>query len=246
LAGSLNSVSNRSPAAALPRRGEVKETSLSPLQRTAMAIRSRQQVNGRSESTSLQSGGSMHNQVLAARPSTGAGQQTGDSMGNNRTSGRTSGSRTGSSTGGRKEYVPVDGGDVVLSYAKGRRDFADLSLEKARMVRTDLSNATFHRANLRQANFTGSILIGADFGRAGLARASLRDTNLTKAYLSNADLEEADLRGADLRNAYLLNANLRGANLGGANLTGAKLSPEQLAMARTNWMTIRPDGKRSW
>jgi serine/threonine protein kinase, bacterial len=246
LAGSLNSVSNRAPAAALPRKGEVKETSLSPLQRTAMAIRSRQQVNGRSESTSLQSGGSMHNQVLAARPSTGAGQQTGDSMGNNRTSGRTSGGRTGSPTGGRKEYVPVDGGDVVLSYAKGRRDFADLSLEKARMVKTDLSNATFHRANLRQANFTGSILIGADFGRAGLVRASLRDTNLTKAYLSNADLEEADLRGADLRNAYLLNANLRGANLGGANLTGAKLSPEQLAMARTNWMTIRPDGKRSW
>ncbi len=248
LAGSLNSVSNR-PATAPTRKPE-KDGGMSPMQRTALAIRSRQQqtTDRRSEPTSLQPG-AMRNQVLAARPNGNAGQRTGDSTGRDRTGDRTgdrnNGPRTAPTTG-RSNFVPVDGADVVLSYAKGRRDFGDLSLEKARMVKTDLSNATFHRANLRQANFTGSILVAADFGRASLAKASLRDTNLTRAYLSNADLEDADLRGADLRNAYLLNANLRGTNLGGANLTGAKLSPEQLAMARTNWMTIRPDGKRSW
>ncbi len=30
----------------------------------------------------------------------------------------------------------------------------------------------------------------------------------------------------------------------GANLTGAKIEDEQLALAKTNWMTIRPNGKR--
>jgi len=30
----------------------------------------------------------------------------------------------------------------------------------------------------------------------------------------------------------------------GANLTGAKISQEQLALAKANWMTVRPNGKR--
>jgi serine/threonine protein kinase, bacterial len=30
----------------------------------------------------------------------------------------------------------------------------------------------------------------------------------------------------------------------GANLTGAKITEEQLALAKTNWMTVRPSGKR--
>ena len=46
--------------------------------------------------------------------------------------------------------------------------------------------------------------------------------------------------------AYLSKANLRGANLSGANLTNAMVSEEQLAMAKTNWMTIKPDGKRGF
>ncbi|MEH2453747.1 pentapeptide repeat-containing protein, partial [Nostoc sp.] len=65
-----------------------------------------------------------------------------------------------------------------------------------------------------------------------------------KSGFNHADLEGADLRGADLSNAYLSNANLRGANLCGANLTSAKISDEQLALAKTNWMTVRPNGKR--
>jgi serine/threonine-protein kinase len=40
-------------------------------------------------------------------------------------------------------------------------------------------------------------------------------------------------------------ANLRGANLSGANLTGAKVTDQQLAVAKMNMFTVRPNGKRS-
>jgi serine/threonine-protein kinase len=73
----------------------------------------------------------------------------------------------------------------------------------------------------------------------------LRNANLFKAYFNYANLEGADLRGANLAHACLSNANLRGANLCGADLTGALISDEQLAMARTNWSTVYPNGRRS-
>jgi serine/threonine protein kinase, bacterial len=220
LAGSMN---NAPTKAAKP---EPKEEMLSPVQRAAMAIRSRQV---RSDSTSLQMGSPVRNRVMAARPNPSSSGKTGDSTG--------SSGRTGAP-------VKLSAQDVLSSYSKGRRDFAGHNLEAVRLSRVDLTGATFHRANLKSAHLQGSCLVQTDFGRANLGHANLRDTSLIKAYLSNADLEEADLRGADLRSAYLLNANLRGTNLCGANLTGAKLSPEQLGMARTNWMTVRPDGKR--
>ncbi len=130
------------------------------------------------------------------------------------------------------------------AYSKGRRDFALHNLSLLNLSGTDLSGANFHSGVLERANLSGANLHNSDFGRASLNRANLRDANMSKAYLSHADLEGADLRGADLSYAYLNNANLRGANLCGANLTGAKVSDDQLALAKTNWMTVRPSGKR--
>ena len=203
--------------------------SASPNARAAMSIRARQT---RTESTSLQSG-LTRNRVLAAKPPTTIAK------------GRDSGGRTAASGGGQSSSSPkLDALGLKSYYGKGKRDFASYDLAELVLTRVDLSNAVFHQANLRRVNLQGATLISVNFGRANLSHANLRDATLVKAYLSNADLEGADLRGADLSGAYLLNANLRGANLCGANLTGAKLSPEQLTMARTNWMTIRPTGKR--
>ncbi len=202
--------------------------SASPTARAAMAIRARQI---RPESTSLQSG-LTRSRVMAAKPSV-LGVKSRDSTG-----------RTGNSGGQSNSSPKLDAQGLQSYYSKGKRDFASYELKELNLPRVDLSNAVFHQANFHRTNLHGANLISANFGRANLSRANLRDANLTKAYLSNADLEGADLRGADLSGAYLLNANLRGANLCGANLTGAKLSPEQLASARTNWMTIRPTGKR--
>ncbi len=203
-------------------------SSASPNARAAMAIKARQ---ARTESTSLQPG-LTRNSVMAAKPIV-SGAKT-----------RDSGSRTGNSGGQSSSLPKLDSQGLQSYYGKGKRDFASYDLTELILPKVDLSNAVFHQANLHRANLQGSSLISVNFGRANLSQANLRDANLKKAYLGNADLESADLRGADLTGAYLLNANLRGANLCGANLTGAKLSSEQLTMARTNWMTVRPTGKR--
>jgi serine/threonine-protein kinase len=133
---------------------------------------------------------------------------------------------------------------LLTAYMKGRRDFASHNLSLLCLQGADLSGTSFHSSKLEKVNLQGANLQNSDFGKACLNRANLRDANLTKAYLIYADLEAADLRGADLTQANLNNANLRGANLCGANLAGAKVSEEQLALAKTNWMTVRPNGKR--
>lgn len=138
----------------------------------------------------------------------------------------------------------LDSQTLMKAYLKGRRDFALHNLNFLNLQGADLSETNFHSAQLQNTNLQGANLHNSDFGKASLTRANLRDANLSKAYFHQADLEGADLRGADLSHAYLSNANLRGANLCGANLTSAKITDEQLALAKTNWMTIRPNGKR--
>ncbi|MDB9375217.1 serine/threonine-protein kinase [Nodularia sphaerocarpa] len=133
---------------------------------------------------------------------------------------------------------------LLTAYLKGRRDFTLHNLSFLKLPGVDLSETNFHSSQFQGTNLQGANLRNSDFGRATLTKANLRDANVSKAYFNHADLEGADLRGADLSEAYLSNANLRGANLCGANLCGAKVSDEQLGLAKTNWMTIRPNGKR--
>ncbi|MBD1937763.1 serine/threonine-protein kinase [Microcoleus sp. FACHB-68] len=150
----------------------------------------------------------------------------------------------GASSAKMKGPIKWDAIGVKTAYTKGRRDFAACDLNLLDLSRTSLAEAIFHQASLVKTKFLASDLSNANFGRASLNQAVLRDANLTKAYMSYANLEGADMRGADLSEAYLTHANLRGANLCGANLTGARVSDEQLATAKTNWMTVRPNGKR--
>ncbi|MEH1922987.1 serine/threonine-protein kinase [Nostoc sp.] len=150
----------------------------------------------------------------------------------------------GSQVQNSKVERKLDTQSLLTAYLKGRRDFALHNLSLLNLQGADLSQTNFHSAQLQKTNLQGANLHNSDFGRASLTRANLKDANLSKAYFNHADLEGADLRGADLSNAYLSNANLRGANLCGANLTSAKISDEQLALAKTNWMTVRPNGKR--
>ncbi len=138
----------------------------------------------------------------------------------------------------------LDTDSLLTAYIKGRRDFSLYDLSLLDLQRADLRDANFHSSKLDRTNLQEADLFNSDFNRATLNRANLRKAKLSKAYLGHANLEEADLRGADLSYADLNNANLRGANLCGANLIGAKLSDEQLALAKMNWMTVRPNGKR--
>lgn len=140
----------------------------------------------------------------------------------------------------------LDTNSLLMAYVKGRRDFALYDLSLLNLERADLSGVNFRSSKLDRTNLYKANLLNGDFTRASLKRANLREANLSKAYLNHADIEGADLRGADLTYADLNDANLQGVNLCGANLTGAKLSEEQLAQAKTNWMTVRPSGKRGF
>jgi serine/threonine-protein kinase len=138
----------------------------------------------------------------------------------------------------------LDSQGLLAAYEKGRRDFAGYNFIRLSVPSANLSESNFHAAQFQKPNFQAANLHNTDFGRASLQEANFKDADLSKAYFSNADLEGADFRGANLSQAYLSQANLRGANLSGANLTGAKVTDEQLAVAKTNWLTVRPNGKR--
>ncbi|MEM7555579.1 MAG: serine/threonine-protein kinase [Cyanobacteria bacterium P01_A01_bin.84] len=163
-----------------------------------------------------------------------------------RSYGNTQASKNSSSSTARKSrsQKKLNSDALFKAYLKGRRDFALYNLVLLNLPGADLSGTNFHSAKLDKANLQNANLCDCDFGRASLNRANLRDTNLSKTYFSHADLEGADLRGADLSNAYMSHANLRGTNLCGANLSGAKITEEQLMTAKTNWMTVRPNGRR--
>jgi serine/threonine-protein kinase len=177
-----------------------------------------------------------------AKAAEGAGSHHGSGMGKSTTLANSN--SNGSQVQNSKVERKLDTQGLLTAYQKGRRDFALHNLSLLNLQGADLSGTNFHSTQLQKTNLQGANLHNSDFGRASLSKANLKDANLTKAYFNHADLEGADLRGADLSNAYLSNANLRGANLCGANLTSAKISDEQLALAKTNWMTIRPNGKR--
>ena len=133
---------------------------------------------------------------------------------------------------------------ILTAYHKGQRDFDGLELSGLNLQQAILSKVNFRETDLSGANLRKADLSQCNLTRSVLARADLRDANLQEARLSYANLVNADLRGADLSNAYLLNATLDGANLCGANLKGATIADAQLAVAQTNWRTIRPDKKR--
>lgn len=229
----------------------------SPASRAAMAIRARQ---NRSDSANLHSDPS-RGRALAARMGSSTMMRSKGSADSQGRTGQNTGQNGAQHSGQSKDLsgrgrdvsgestaarVParLDAEGVQTYYTKGRRDFSSHDLKGLSLPRANLAGATFNQSNLSRTNLQGANLANADLGRSNLGRSNLRDANLVKAYLSNADLEGADLRGADLSGAYLLNANLRGANLCGTNLSGAKLTEEQLALARINWMTVRPSGRR--
>ncbi|PSF29838.1 serine/threonine protein kinase [Aphanothece hegewaldii CCALA 016] len=145
-----------------------------------------------------------------------------------------------------KKKGKLDARGIIEGYEKGIRDFAQEELNGLNLPKARLPGINFYQSKLTGANFQDADLSHADFGRTNLSQAILKNTNLSQAYLSYANLERADLRGADLTGAHLKYANLKGANLCGTNLCDAQVTPEQLALAKTNWLTVMPTGKRGF
>ncbi len=133
---------------------------------------------------------------------------------------------------------------LIENYGKGQRDFSEQIFSQLDLHKQLLAGASFAKATLASANLSGADLSNTNFSRANLGQATLKNAKLVGAYLCGAKLEGADLRGANLSKASLESARLKDANLCGADLTGATISEAQLAVARTNWATIHPNGKR--
>ncbi len=212
------------------------DNTASPMGRMAAAIRARRERAGGNNTRTGQSS------RPGSNPRTAAGRSPQTDLTTGGRGSRSGGRNSGGRSSGRKGKLTVN--EVKLSYGKGQRDFSMSDLPGAALQKSVLAGANFTQSKLQKADFQGCDLATANFGRADLTKASFRNAKLGRAYFSNANLQEADLRGADLNYASLTNTNLRGANLCGANLTGARVTAEQLAMARTNWSTIYPNGKR--
>jgi serine/threonine-protein kinase len=146
-----------------------------------------------------------------------------------------------------KKKPRLDEKVILDAYNNGRRNFAQEELPNLNLAKAKLLGVNFCQSKLTGANLQGADLSDADLGRANLSQAILKNTNLNNAYLGYADLEKVDLRGANLTGARLRYANLKDANLCGANLSDAQVTREQIALAKTNWLTVMPNGKRgSW
>jgi uncharacterized protein YjbI with pentapeptide repeats len=112
----------------------------------------------------------------------------------------------------------------------------------ARDYSTDLSRASFKRANLRFAmlshstlartNFTDATLSGADLREAMLAGAIFEDAVLPGANFSRANSRSATLPVVDFRSAKLTGANFDEAKLPGAKFAAARLSGARFVGAK--------------
>ncbi len=179
------------------------------------------------------------------KPSRG---QTSRSQGRSRNQGRVNKVDSTGNNQPREVRKPVklDKQTVLDAYASGRRDFAQKDISLQNFQKVNLSGSNFNHSRMIKTNFQGADLNSTDFTACDMRQGLLRNANLGRSYLSYANLEGTDLRGADLSYAQLKNTKLKGANLCGANLTNANITEEQLALAKTNWTTVLPSGKRGF
>ncbi len=135
---------------------------------------------------------------------------------------------------------------LLQEYRRGNRNFSQQTLSGFDLEGFKLAGCSFSQSkligtNLQKANLYRTNLVGAN-----LAQGNLKEAILKRAELYKANLKNADLQGADLQDANLKEASLKETNLCGANLTGAKIDEEQIQLAKTNWRTVLPNGKRKW
>jgi serine/threonine protein kinase, bacterial len=144
----------------------------------------------------------------------------------------------------KREPLKLDAQGVLAAFRRGQRVFTEMDISRLDLAKAHLPGIGLSKANCAYINLQGANLAAGKFDYADLSGAVLKDTVLSKGSFSYANLQNADLRGADLTEAYLNYTNLHGANLCGANLKGVKVTEDQLNQAKTNFMTVFPNGKR--
>lgn len=84
---------------------------------------------------------------------------------------------------------------------------------RATLQHYDLSNLSFKDRDMSNADFTGSIMVGACFEKTNLDYAVLYACDLRDANFTNASMVRADLRGSCMRGAIMAGANMAEADL---------------------------------
>jgi len=126
--------------------------------------------------------------------------------------------------------VDLSGADLALAMLPG-----------GNFARTTFAGASFRKADLRKANFSGADLEDCDFSVARLAGANLSRATLKFANFRGADLSNANMFGAKLNYCDFSAANLNGANLVEANLSTTKgLYRDQLMKSQVDETTTLP------
>lgn len=92
---------------------------------------------------------------------------------------------------------------------------------------TDLRNANLEKMSLQAAKLRRSNLMGAD-----LRKTDLRAANLSAALLKAAQLVGSNLKKAQLNNAYLAGANLTSSDMKGVDLAGAYVGRAEFTAVR--------------
>jgi serine/threonine protein kinase, bacterial len=144
----------------------------------------------------------------------------------------------------KRDVARMDAATLLKTYQRGQKSFNDVDLSSLSLTNANLPGAVWENTNFSGSNLQNANLGKGKFVKTNFAEATLRGANLAKGQFAYANLQSADLRGANLSGAQMQNANLMGANLCGANLRGATISEEQMNMAKTNFLTIFPNGKR--
>ena len=132
----------------------------------------------------------------------------------------------------------------LLQSGQITKEYADSQMSKYEILtKILLGEITSNRADLSDANLSGTDLSEVNMIGANLSGTNLSEANLIGAYLSDANLSDtsligANLRGANLRGADLSDANLRGADLSYANLRSASLIGANLSDVTSNFKTL--------
>jgi Pentapeptide repeats (8 copies) len=142
------------------------------------------------------------------------------------------------------KQLKLDAQGVLAAYQSGQKTFNEIDISGCDLYKAHIPGLTLSNANCAYINLRGANLAEGKFDRANLSNARFKRAILSRGDFYGANLQNADLSGADLSGANLIEANLNGANLCGTNLKGAKVTEAQINQAKTNIMTIYPNGKR--
>ncbi|EET90525.1 MAG: pentapeptide repeat-containing protein [Candidatus Micrarchaeales archaeon] len=113
--------------------------------------------------------------------------------------------------------------DVEEMFAAGKRDFRYFILRNIDFSGKDLTGANFDNCDLRGSSFVGSKLNSTSFNNANLKLANFKDSKIENSSMEMAKLDGSSFENVDLRRVKITILPMQNVNFKGANLSHQKL-----------------------